>query len=213
MSMFEGLTSRCTSPAACAASSASATGEMISWMARSGGIRPSRAISEPTSPPGTNRIAMNSRPSASPASNTGMMCGSSTAAAALASRMNRCLKLVSSPSDGAMIFSATCRPSRSSTARNTNAMPPRPSCSSMRYPAMLLPTPKSAPMPSPSDDALASPETATLTAPPALTVRPGAIFPVPRRPSYSVNRKTADRDWRRPSRPPRPGPFMVAYTE
>ena len=43
-----------------------------------------------TSPPGTYRMAMNSTPSASPASNTGMMCGSSTAAADRDSRMKRC---------------------------------------------------------------------------------------------------------------------------
>ena len=53
---------------------------------------------------------MNSTPSASPASYTGMMCGSSTAAAARDSRMNRCLNPSSAASCGASTFSATSRP-------------------------------------------------------------------------------------------------------
>ena len=72
--MFAGLTSRCTSPARCAASSAEATGEMNST-ARPGASAPSRSSTRRRSPPATNRIAMNSTPSASPASYTGMMCG------------------------------------------------------------------------------------------------------------------------------------------
>ena len=86
--MFAGLTSRCTSPAACAASSAEATGEMNA-AARPGASAPSRCSTSRRSPPWTNRIAMNSTPSASPASYTGMMCGSSTAAAARDSAINR----------------------------------------------------------------------------------------------------------------------------
>src|SRR6516164_10807791 len=45
---------------------------------------------------------MNSTPSASPASNTGMMCGSSTAAAARDSRMNRCRNAWSAANDAPM---------------------------------------------------------------------------------------------------------------
>ena len=86
--MFPGLTSRCTSPAPCAASSADATGDRIA-AARPGGSGPSRCKSPRTSPPDTYRIAMNNTPPASPASYTGMMCGSSTAAAARDSRRNR----------------------------------------------------------------------------------------------------------------------------
>ena len=78
----------------------------------------------PTSPPGTYRIAMNRTPSASPASNTGMMCGSSTAAADRDSRMKRCRNASSVATAGARTLSATCRLSRSSWARNTTAMPP-----------------------------------------------------------------------------------------
>ena len=131
--MFAGFTSRCTSPASCAASSAEATGEMIA-AARSAGSGPCSCSRVRTSPPGTYRIAMNSTPLASPASCTGMMCGSSTAAAALDSRRNRCRNAASDASPGASSFSATRRPSRSSTARNTTAIPPAPTCSSSRYP-------------------------------------------------------------------------------
>ena len=93
---------------------------------RPGESGPTRRTKVRTSPPGTYRIAMNSTPSASPASNTGMMCGSSTAAAARDSRMNRCRNASSAASAGARIFSATHRPSRSSRARNTTAIPPAP---------------------------------------------------------------------------------------
>ena len=51
--------------------------------------RPSRRTRIRTSPPGTYRIARNSTPPASPASNTGRICGSSTAAAIRDSRKNR----------------------------------------------------------------------------------------------------------------------------
>ena len=136
--MFAGLTSRCTSPARCAASSAEATGEMNST-ARPGASAPSRSSTRRRSPPATNRIAMNSTPSASPASYIGMMCGSSTFAAARDSAMNRRRNSWSSAISGTRIFSATSRPSRSSRARNTTAIPPAPIRSSSRYPASSEP--------------------------------------------------------------------------
>ena len=131
--MLPGLTSRCTRPAACAASSADATGEMKA-AARRGGSAPSR-ITPCRLPPATNRIAMNCTPSASPASYTGMMCGWSTAATARASRTNR-LRTASSP---ASTFSATTRPRRSSRAWYTAAIPPTPTSRSSRYPATREP--------------------------------------------------------------------------
>src|SRR5580704_7106019 len=137
--MFPGLTSRCTNPVLCAASSAEATGETKS-AARSGASAPSRSSTCRRSPPATYRIAMNSTPSASPASYTGMMCGSSTAAAARDSAMNR--RRNSGLDDaraGERIFNATGRPRRSSRARNTTANPPRPTCCSRRYPASTEP--------------------------------------------------------------------------
>src|ERR1019366_2429422 len=84
---------------------------------------------------------MNSTPSASRASNTGMMCGSSTAAGALDSRMNRCRNPASAASAGARTFSAAGLPRRSSRARNTTAIPPWPIWLSSRYPAIRKPAP------------------------------------------------------------------------
>jgi hypothetical protein len=139
--MLAGLTSRCTSPAAWAASRAEATAETIA-AARATGSGPSRRTSVPTSPPGTYRMAMNSTPSASPASNTGIMCGSSTAAADRDSRTKRRRKASSVASAGERILSATCRCSRSSRARNTTAIPPWPICFSNRYPAIREPAEK-----------------------------------------------------------------------
>ena len=114
--MFAGLTSRCTRPAACAESSAEATAETIAATCAAGSW-PSRFSRPCTSPPATYRIAMYSTPPASPASKTGMMCGSSTAAAARDSWMNRSRNDSSADLAGAISFSATCRWSRSSRAR------------------------------------------------------------------------------------------------
>ena len=86
---------------------------------------------------------MNSTPFASPASYTGIMCGSSTAAAERDSHMKRCRNSSSAASAGERILSATCRGSRSSWARNTTAVPPWPICSSRRYPAIREPGEKS----------------------------------------------------------------------
>ncbi len=136
--MFAGLTSRCTSPAACAASSAEATATMSS-AARAGAGAPSRASIPRRSPPRTKRIAMNSAPAASPASYTGMMCGSSTFAAARDSARNRRRNAGSAARAGPRIFSATSRSSRTSRARNTTAIPPVPASASSRYPATSEP--------------------------------------------------------------------------
>ena len=56
---------------------------------RAMGSGPSLRTSVPASPLGTYRMAMNSTPFASPASYTGIMCGSSTAAAERDSRIKR----------------------------------------------------------------------------------------------------------------------------
>ena len=186
--MLAGFTSRCTSPAACAASSADATAETIA-AARPADSGPSRRSSVRTSPPGTYRIAMNSTPPASPASNTGIMCGSSTAAAARDSRRNRPRNSASAASAGARTFSATGRPSRSSRARNTTAIPPSPTCSSRRYPATREPAV------TPAGKPLASPRTSPPTEPPHQQAHP----------TLASRRSPAPtRNWttRRPERPP-----------
>src|SRR5215470_17069378 len=101
------------------------------------------------------------------------MCGSSTAAAARDSRMNRCRNPWSMPRADARTFSATIRPSRSSRARNTSAMPPRPICPSRRYPAIREPTPtpvlKPATSPATSSSTRASTARVRLASPPPLT--------------------------------------------
>ena len=147
--MFAGLTSRCTSPAACAVSRAAATDDTIA-AARPGESPPVRRTRHRASPPGTYRIAMNSAPLAWPASNTGMMCGSSTAAAARASRRKRRRNTSSVARAGARIFSATHRSSPSSHARNTTAIPPAPTRFSSRYWATREPTAKLGSKPSAS---------------------------------------------------------------
>ena len=65
----------------------------------------------------TYRIAMNSCPSASPASKIGMMFGWSSDAASRDSRMKRCRNCSLSASCGVRSFSATLRPRRMSSAR------------------------------------------------------------------------------------------------
>ncbi len=109
--MLAGLTSRCTSPCECAASSAAATWEMMwqTWLTGSG---PSASTSDCTSRPVTKRMAMNSTPPASPASKIGMMFGWSTAAAVRDSRMNRCRNASFWASSGASTLTATWRSSR-----------------------------------------------------------------------------------------------------
>jgi hypothetical protein len=142
--MLAGLTSRCSSPPEWAESKAAAIGATME-ATRLGAIARSRESRDRTSPPCTYRIAMNRKPSASPASNTGMICGSSIAAAALDSLMNRCRNESSAACAGAKIFSATRRPSRSSRALYTTAIPPWPIRSSIMYPPTrdpgLRPTP------------------------------------------------------------------------
>src|SRR6185437_13223965 len=73
-----------------------------------------------------------------------MMCGSSTAAAASASWMNRCRIDSSHVSAGGSTLSATHRCSRLSRARKTIAIPPEPIFFSRRYPAITEPGSKPA---------------------------------------------------------------------
>ena len=82
------------------------------WQACTADSGPPALTSDCTSRPCTKRIAMNSTPSASPASKIGMMLGWSTAAAVRDSLMNRCRNAASRASSGASSLSATGRSSR-----------------------------------------------------------------------------------------------------
>ena len=143
MSTLAGFTSRCTSPALWAASSAAPTRSTITT-ARSGGRDPSEAISERPSRPSTQRMAMNSRPSDSPASYTGITLGWSIDAARRDSRLKRARKSTSSARSGMITLSATGRSSAIWVARRTTPIPPWPATSSMRYPAKTEPGERSA---------------------------------------------------------------------
>src|SRR5580704_10176117 len=68
-----------------------------------------------------------------------MMCGCSTFATVRASRVNRSLAAWSPARFPASTFRATVRPSPSSWARNTTAIPPTPTRSASRYPATREP--------------------------------------------------------------------------
>src|ERR1700722_2198763 len=68
-----------------------------------------------------------------------MMCGCSTFATVRASRVNRSLAAWSPARFPASTLRATVRPSPSSWARNTTAIPPTPTRSASRYPATREP--------------------------------------------------------------------------
>ena len=127
MSTFSGLTSRCTSPARCAAASASST--------RSATSSASPTVRDPRSArwrrrltPSTYSIVRYDVSPSTPWSYTPTRPGWVSRAAARASRRNRATKSApAAPSArcGCMTLSATSRSSRRSTARYTVAMPPR----------------------------------------------------------------------------------------
>src|SRR5581483_6508465 len=132
--MLPGLTSRCTNPAACAASNAPAACS-TNPTARPGSNPPSdRRISRKSRPP-TNSIARNSRPSASPASNVRTTFGCTSDPAISDSRKNRCRNrssLASAPSNN---FSATSPSYSELRARYTSPIAPRPRSSTNLNPA------------------------------------------------------------------------------
>jgi hypothetical protein len=79
-----------------------------------------------------SRIVKYSRPSISPKSWIGTICGSSSPAAARTSCRNRVSKTSSSAQFAGSIFKATTRSMAVSKARHTSPMPPRPSNSTNR---------------------------------------------------------------------------------
>ena len=116
-STFSGLTSRCTSPARCAAASAASTGSSTET-ASSGRSRPRRCSTSRSVLPATSSITRNTiRPAgvcSAPWSNTATALGCDSRAAVRASRTNRSVNAGSCASAGAITLTATRRSSRRS---------------------------------------------------------------------------------------------------
>ena len=123
-SMLAGLTSRCTTPAACAASSAEAASRSQRSAVCSEIRSPLRSLSA-TVPPVSSSITMNVRPSCSPTSKIVTTFGwLESPAAARASRWKRWRARSSSERCEPSSLTATSRPSSSSWASQTLAIPP-----------------------------------------------------------------------------------------
>ncbi len=123
--MLPGLMSRCTSPAACATSSASQTAAAIPT-ARSTGSGPPWASSALSERPRISSMTMYGEPSSMPESKTMAIRGCTSIAACCASRPNRSANRGSSASPPFSTLTATGRPSTRSTPCHTVAMPPTP---------------------------------------------------------------------------------------
>ncbi len=141
--MFAGLMSRCTSPAACATSSASQTAAAMRTASPSGSgpawSRTCRRVG-----PTTSSITMNAEVPSTPESNTVTSRGWLSRAACRASRSNRARNPGSAAYCGLSTLTATSRPSTSSLARHTIAMPPVPRTSSITYRPASTPVPVTA---------------------------------------------------------------------
>ena len=128
--MFSGLTSRCTSPARCAADSALSTGSMIEIGLGRGEPAGRRSrIRSRSVRPSTSSITRNTwcppAEASSPWSYTATVLTWVSRAAARASRANRSLNSGSDESADDITLTATRRSSRSSTAAYTVDIPPR----------------------------------------------------------------------------------------
>ena len=131
---FDGLTSRCTMPAAWAAARASATCSMT-WAASSSGIRPCLLTSWVIVLPSTYSITSQWWPlsSSTTRSNTATTWGWLSCAASRASRSARARSVPSAPGSSPICLRATWRPSISSCPSQTAPMPPRPISRSREY--------------------------------------------------------------------------------
>ncbi len=144
-STLAGLTSRCRTPMACAAQSASSTARPIRAASR-GGSGPSPAIRAASEAPSTSSITIHGRPSCSTTSWTPTTLGCVTRATACASRSVRFLCSASNrPPRGCTSLTATGRPSSRSSARQTVPIPPRPSCATRRYRPATIRSPSDTP--------------------------------------------------------------------
>src|SRR5262245_2252911 len=130
--MFAGLMSRCTTPAAWAASRPSQTAAAM-VTASSGGSTPASSRICRKVLPATSSITMNGVVPSTPQSKTVTRRGWLSDATCLASRSNLARNDGSAAYWGLRTFTATSRPRISSLARQTVAMPPVPSTSSSAY--------------------------------------------------------------------------------
>ncbi len=129
-STLAGFTSRCSTPASCAARSADSTSAPM-CAARCGGNGPSASRSSASEMPRTSSITIHGRPSCVATSYTVTTLWFATRAAAHASRSRRAYirstSLAGRPCGARTSFTATSRFSTSSRARQTVPMPPSPS--------------------------------------------------------------------------------------
>ncbi len=130
--MFDGLTSRCTIPAECAAARAPAA-----WASRgaasSGESGPRSRTRRPRSTPSTYSITSHQESSSTTASKIETTCGWCSRALTLASRSARVRSVRSAPGSRPIRLSATGRPSTSSRPSQTAPVPPRPISRSSEY--------------------------------------------------------------------------------
>ncbi len=135
ISTLDGFTSRCSTPWLCAAPSTPSRSRPIA-AARSGVSAPSSRTTSASERPSTSSITIHGRPSSSTTSKTVTAAVCRIRAVALASRRVRTISRCFSASSTAPVirssFTATIRPSISSSARHTVPMPPRPSTSPSR---------------------------------------------------------------------------------
>ncbi len=128
-STLAGFTSRCSTPAACAARSAASTSAPIS-AARSGANGPSASSRSARDSPRTSSITIQGRSPSVATSYTVTTLWWATRAAAHASRSSRAYirrtSLSGSPEGARTSLTATSRFSTSSRARHTVPMPPSP---------------------------------------------------------------------------------------
>jgi hypothetical protein len=128
------LTSRCTTPAACAADSASATASAI--LADSSTARGPRARSARSVLPSMNSVEMNGMPWCASTSYTVRMLGWFSADAVRASRS---IRARSAPARAPSTFNATGRFRRPSCARYTSPIAPAPRRSRTRWRPSTVP--------------------------------------------------------------------------
>ena len=128
--MLSGLMSRWMIESACAAPSASADSAMIRRTSSTGSL-PRRRMRLATDSPSTYPMTKYTRPCPSPTVWIGTMWGWLSLAAVWASRVKRSRMSDWKASSGGSTLMATRRWSRSSRARYTTPIPPRPTSPSM----------------------------------------------------------------------------------